>query len=63
LKYGEVWEDPLKGHKVGVLDATKINDVLTIMGNKKAKLIINDPPYKMAREGKILKDCGERKDG
>lgn len=45
LKYGEIWEDPIKGHKVGVLDATKIEDVMKIIGKEKAKLIINDPPY------------------
>ena len=45
LKYGEIWEDPIKGHRVGVLDATKLEDVLKIMGNEKAKLVINDPPY------------------
>lgn len=45
LKYGEIWEDPLNGHRVGVLDATKLEDVKKIMGEKKAKLVINDPPY------------------
>lgn len=45
LKYGDIWEDPVKGHKVGVLDATKIDDVKKIVNNEKAKLIINDPPY------------------
>ncbi|MEX0569336.1 MAG: site-specific DNA-methyltransferase [Candidatus Njordarchaeota archaeon] len=48
LKYGEIWEDSVKGHKVGVLDAVKIEDVRKIMGNEKAKLIINDPPYNVA---------------
>ncbi len=48
LKYGEIWEDPIKGHKVGVLDATKLEDVKKIMGDKKARLIINDPPYNVA---------------
>lgn len=48
LKYGEIWEDSVKGHKVGVLDATKIEDVRKIMGNEKARLIINDPPYNVA---------------
>jgi len=48
LKYGEIWEDPIKGHKVGVLDATKIEDVMKIMEKEKAKLIINDPPYNVA---------------
>jgi len=45
LKYGDIWEDSLSGHKVGVLDATKTDDVMKIMGKEKAKLIINDPPY------------------
>ena len=45
LKYGEVWEDEEKGHKVGVLDATKIEDVNKIMDNNKAVLTLNDPPY------------------
>lgn len=45
LKYGEIWEDPIKGHRVGVLDATKSEDVRKIMKGEKAKLIVNDPPY------------------
>lgn len=45
LKYGDIWEDPINGHRVGVLDATKLEDVKKIMGNEKAKLVINDPPY------------------
>jgi site-specific DNA-methyltransferase (adenine-specific) len=48
LKYGEIWEDHIRGPKVGVLDATKIEDVKRIVGNQKAKLIINDPPYNVA---------------
>ncbi|MEA3431201.1 MAG: site-specific DNA-methyltransferase [candidate division WOR-3 bacterium] len=45
LKYGEIWEDPIKGHKVGVLDATNLEEVKKIMGVEKAKLVVNDPPY------------------
>jgi len=45
LKYGDIWIDPISGHKVGVLNATKIDDVSKIIGNEKVKLIINDPPY------------------
>jgi len=45
LKYGEIWEDPIHGHRVGVLDATKLDDVNKILRNAKTKLIINDPPY------------------
>jgi len=45
LKYGEVWEDPVNGHRVGVLDATRLEDAGKIIGNKKARLVLNDPPY------------------
>ncbi|OQB74147.1 MAG: Modification methylase MboII [candidate division TA06 bacterium ADurb.Bin131] len=48
LKYGEVWEDPVGGHKIGVLDATKLEDVKKIVGNEKGRLIVNDPPYNVA---------------
>ena len=45
LKYGDIWEDSINGHKIGVLNSTKLEDVKKIMGNEKAKLIVNDPPY------------------
>lgn len=48
LKYGEIWEDPQKRHRVGVLDATKMEDVKKITSPHKAKLVINDPPYNVA---------------
>jgi len=48
LKHGETWKDPVKGHKVGVLDATKIEDVRKITRSEKTKLIVNDPPYNVA---------------
>lgn len=48
LRYGEIWTDPVKGHKVGVLDATRTEDVKKIVENEKAELIINDPPYNVA---------------
>lgn len=35
LKYGDIWEDPVNGHKVGVLDATKLEEVKKIIGRKK----------------------------
>ncbi len=47
LKYGEIWEDPVNGHKVGILDATKLEDEEKIIGDEKAKLVVNDPPYNM----------------
>ena len=45
LDYGDVWEDPVKGHRVGVLDATKADDVHKLLRSEKANLVINDPPY------------------
>jgi len=45
LKTGEIWVDPIKGHRVGVLDATKHEDVLNIFGKEKATLAVQDPPY------------------
>ncbi|RKY24170.1 MAG: site-specific DNA-methyltransferase [Planctomycetota bacterium] len=45
LGYGEIWEDPVNGHRVGVLDATKLDDVKSIMEGETSPLMINDPPY------------------
>jgi len=45
---GEIWEDPLHGHRVGVLDATVSADVQKIMGDEKASLGLHDPPYNVA---------------
>jgi DNA modification methylase len=45
LGYGKVWEDSVSGHRVGVLDATKPDDVKSIMRGEKSPLMINDPPY------------------
>lgn len=48
LQYGEVWEDSISGHRVGVLDATKKEDVGKIMNGARAVLALNDPPYNVA---------------
>lgn len=45
LKAGDIWIDPVAGHRVGVLDATRAEDVFRIMGKGKTSLIISDPPY------------------
>ena len=45
FRYGQIWEDPINGHRVGCLDITKKDDVLKIMGGDKAQLAIQDPPY------------------
>ena len=51
LKEGEVWEDPVRGHRVGVLDATDSKQVAVLTGGQKARLVVNDPPYNVAVGG------------
>lgn len=48
LRPGEVWEDQVHGHRVGVLDATSLEDMSKIVEDEKTNLIINDPPYNIA---------------
>ncbi|MEZ5998708.1 MAG: site-specific DNA-methyltransferase [Hyphomonas sp.] len=45
LKPGEVWEDPVAGHRVGVLDATDTAAIRAIAGSPAPALCIADPPY------------------
>ena len=45
MQYGEIWEDPERGHRVGCLDPTKREHVALLMNNRKAKLAVHDPPY------------------
>jgi site-specific DNA-methyltransferase (adenine-specific) len=45
LGYGQIWEDPVCGHKIGCLDASKEQDIQKIMGKDKSVLAIQDPPY------------------
>ncbi len=48
LRKGEIWEDKINGHKVGVLDATDSSEIDRIFLSDKSQLIINDPPYNLA---------------
>jgi len=48
LKKGEIWEDPVHGHRVGVLDATVADDVQRLAIREQAQLVISDPPYNVA---------------
>ena len=48
LNRGEIWQDGVNGHRVGVLDATHQEDIDRLMGGEKTGLIINDPPYNVA---------------
>lgn len=45
LQVGEFWQDHVRGHRVGVLDATRRADVVKILDGEKTLLVVNDPPY------------------
>ena len=45
LKNGEIWDDPVNGHRVGVLDASNSVDITKLMSGEKVDLALNDPPY------------------
>jgi len=45
FEYGFIWEDPISGHRVGCLDASKKEDIEELMKGEKAILAIHDPPY------------------
>ena len=59
LKPGEIWEDPVQGHKVGVLDATCPDEISEIMGHKKTKLALNDPPYNVSVGNKATQNLSK----
>ena len=50
VKPGELWQ--LGEHRLFCGDATNLSHVETLMGEEKAALIITDPPYNVAYEGK-----------
>jgi DNA modification methylase len=47
LEPGQIWEDSDGRHRVGCLDAAKAADVAALMGQSKATLAIQDPPYNL----------------
>lgn len=47
LRRGEIWIDPISGHKVGCLDAANPDEVAKLMEGSKASLAIHDPPYNL----------------
>jgi site-specific DNA-methyltransferase (adenine-specific) len=51
LQTGDVWEDPLRGHRVGCLDAASVQQVSQLMGGQEAVLAIQDPPYNLVAFG------------
>ena len=59
LNPGDVWEDPVRGHKVGVLDATCPDAVSKITVRKKAKVAVNDPPYNVSVGNKTTQNLSK----
>ena len=59
LNPGDVWEDSLQGHKVGVLDATRPGAVLELMGGKTAQVAVNDPPYNVSVGNKTTQNLSK----
>ncbi|MCP5098975.1 MAG: site-specific DNA-methyltransferase [Chloroflexi bacterium] len=47
LNPGEIWIDPVNGHRVGCLDATSGADIARLMDGEKATLTVHDPPYNL----------------
>jgi len=47
LQRGDIWVDPILGHKVGCLDASDPEHVMQLMGADLAHLAIHDPPYNL----------------
>lgn len=47
LAPGEIWKDPVNGHKVGCIDATNDSDLQKLYGKDKSSLFIQDPPYNL----------------
>lgn len=47
MRSGDIWTDPISGHKVGCLDAAKPGDVAKLMRDHKTTLAIHDPPYNL----------------
>ncbi len=48
LKLGDIWTDPVRGHRVGCLDVSNPQHVSRIMTDEPAQLAVQDPPYNVA---------------
>jgi DNA modification methylase len=47
LRQGEIWDDPIRKHRIGCLDAANQTDIERLMDGRKAALAIHDPPYNL----------------
>jgi len=48
LKQGQIWHDPVSGHRVGCFDAGNEQAITELMTAEKSSLAIQDPPYNLA---------------
>jgi len=48
LKQGQIWYDPVSGHRVGCLDAGNEQAITELMTTERSSLAIHDPPYNLA---------------
>ena len=48
LREGQIWQDPVSGHRVGCLDASSEDAINNLMRGVKSSLAIQDPPYNLA---------------
>lgn len=47
LKQGEIWQDPINGHRIGCLNAANIDDINLLTQGETSQLAIHDPPYNL----------------
>ncbi|MCG8100764.1 MAG: site-specific DNA-methyltransferase [Candidatus Thiodiazotropha taylori] len=47
LAPGAIWTDPVRGHRIGCVDATDARQVSDLMGGQQASLAVHDPPYNL----------------
>jgi DNA modification methylase len=47
LAPGEIWTDPVRGHRVGVLDAASAGQLARLTGERRVRLCVADPPYNL----------------
>ena len=51
LGRGQIWDDPVAGHRVGCVDATDAAEVKSLVAGRPAVLAIQDPPYNLVAFG------------
>jgi site-specific DNA-methyltransferase (adenine-specific) len=60
LSPGEVWVDPVRGHRVIVGDATDPSAVTHLTGGHRYELSVHDPPYNVRLPGPARQDGAAR---